>query len=538
MKLLTIQIEKSIIRIALVNYKGRRRLIEKLRSFDLPDELSEGRYIADPKGLSDYIAASLEKGRLSFGKAILLLGSSTVIHKEYTHEPVKKSHLSALANLEAESILPENEGEFIVEYSRYGPVKNQKGLEIASIFACSDAFVTNLVNALKRSGIKVVGAYSSLSAYSLLMKELIGADVSGERFSGKTVAALDISYPELRLAVFNEGQLIHQRMDEQIMEEFYRAVSGAYRVPVASAGSILAASGFLEDRGINLDEPKALEQTVQAAGSLFFRLVRSVNITLSSFDLALDHILVTGEGAAFPGFVGFVMESSGIDAESIDDLYPQFSKVLDLEEELSDRKDLYQSLLLSGSMSLKEHKRLNFLTRGLKRKKSARRTRLVCAFILLATIVVMSLLPINYFITLKDRDKNTAFTKTPEYIAAQELLNEQRDIRSRLGEIEAERAKLPFGNSNTARDLKILRERLFNGPVIDMLTYDKETGKYSGQAEVSDLPVFIEAKNSFKNEDGLKVSVPLTLFREGNWYCMFEIETTEKREEGKLDEIN
>lgn len=537
MKLVTIQVQKNDLRIALVKYQGTQRLVEKMRSFDLPDDLTEGRYASEPQALSDFIASSIERGRLPSEKAILLLGASSVIHKEYTHGQVKKTQLLALANMEAESSLPEDEGEYIIENQWYGTHKNKEGMQTSAIFASADAYITDLVGALRRAGVRVIGAYSSLNVYSRMMGELVNSGSFAKIHSGKTLAAVDITHPEIRLAIYNKGQLIHQRMDEQLMEEFFRAASSAYRVPVSTVGRILSANGFLEAEEENREDPEALSRITQAAGLVFSRLLRSINILLDSLDLTLDYILISGEGAAFPGFVDFIGETSGISVGSVDEFHSEFSEIVDLAGELSDRKDLYSSILMLSGIGSKDQKKLNFLTRGVKRKKSARMTRLICALILLLTLVVMSLLPINYFITVRDLESNRTIMENPDYVAARQLIEEHRMVRTRLSEIEAEKARLPFGNSDTSKDLTVFNENLFTNVFINELRYDKTTDKYSGMASVNDPKIFIDAKNRLNKDERYKVSVPMTIFKaDNNWYCMFEVETI--GEEGTSDEVN
>jgi Tfp pilus assembly PilM family ATPase len=534
MKLLTIQIEKNVLRLAQINSKGNRCFISKMRSFDLPENLYEGRYAADPHALSDYIISSIEKGRLPLGKAALLLGASSVIHKEYTHEPVRQSHLLALANLEAETILPEDEGEFIVENLWYGQEKNEQGLQTSSIFASSNAFVTDLAKALKQGGIKVVGVYSSLGVYSQLMKRLISGEVSGDRFEGKTVAALDISYPELRLAIYHKGQLIHQRMDEQLIDELYRTVASAHRIPMDAVGNFLLKNGLIEEKEGNKSDPSALEQTMQSVATTFSRLLRSINIILSAEGLSLDYLLVSGEGSSIPGLLDFVGDTSGISVGSAEEFYSEFSHVLELEGELADRTDLYASMLLLGAPGQKAVKSLNFLTQGLKRRRSKGRTYLICGLILLLTLIVMSLQPINYMIAVGDRDKNIALMESPEYVAVQQLLDEQRQVRNQLSEAEAEKSKLPFGGSGLSERLKILQSELFVSTTVNTLQYDHETGRFSGEVVTGDLNLFIDAKKIINEQESFRVSIPLTLYRgDNNWYCQFEIELLKTGEEEK-----
>lgn len=535
MKLLSVQIEKNSLRLAQINVKDNQCLVGKIRGFDLPENLEDGRYVKDPQGLSDFIISSIEKGQFSFRKAALLLGNSLIIHKEYTHEALKKSHLLALSNLEAETILPDDEGGFIVENLWYGSEKNKQGLQTSSIFACSNAFIADLVKALKKGGIKVVGAYSSLGAYSQLMKRLISREISGDRFAGKTVVALDISYPELRLAIYHNGHLIHQRTDEQLMEEFYRTVASAYRIPLNAVGRLLLEKGLLKKAEGEKADLQAPDKTVEAAATAFSRLMRSINIILNAEELDIDYLLVTGEGALIPGLLDFVGENYEITAERVDKLYPQFSKAIVLEEELAGRTDLYPISLLLGAAGQKSViKSIDFLTYGLKQRKRKNRTYLVCGLILLLTLMVMAMQPINYLIVLKDRDKNIAIMESPEYVAVQKLIEEQRQLRHQLSEAKAKKSKLSFGESDLSEYLKILQSELFASTEISTLQYDHETRKFSGEVVTNDLNEFIDAKNRLNNYESLKVSIPLTLYRgDNNWFCRFEIEALDAEEEEK-----
>jgi len=148
--------------------------------------------------------------------------------------------------------------------------------------------------------------------------------------------------------------------------------------------------------------------------------------------------------------------------------------------------------------------------------------------------MVMAMQPINYLIVLKDRDKNIAIMESPEYVAVQKLIEEQRQLRHQLSEAKAKKSKLSFGESDLSEYLKILQSELFASTEISTLQYDHETRKFSGEVVTNDLNEFIDAKNRLNNYESLKVSIPLTLYRgDNNWFCRFEIEALDAEEEEK-----
>lgn len=511
MNLLTIKIEKNILQLAEVRQSGKKTYINKVRVFPMPENLENGSFIKNTKAFADFVVASIEKGKLAKEKAMLLLDVSSVLLKEYTHEKTKPSHLLSLASLEADAILPDNEGIFIIENEWYGNRQDQDGLQTSAIYAANEGFISGLSRDLKAKGIKLVAVFPTTIVHTDIIKKLISKGISGSEFDQKTVVALNLSNQEIRVAVFHNRELIHQRADDQIMEEFYRNVANVFHLSLEEAEEHCLKYGFDEEGIGNKKNPDAYEHMAQTAVSLITRMARSIKIILTSQNLRPHHIIISGEASAIPGLTRFINECLGIQCDGIERFYQSLSKVIDLDGELKERKKLFQRLIILAGLDFKHKKDLNFLTFGIARIRNNRRTIFVCTFIFIATILVMAILPINYYITSEDYKRNSEAIERPEYMEAQNLIIEQRNIQAQVDALEAEANRLPFGESNLSYLLLELQTKLFAGTTINTMFYNSQFETFEVLFTTKDLDSFILAKNRVNEDEKFEVSLPLTI---------------------------
>ncbi|HZK61758.1 MAG TPA: pilus assembly protein PilM, partial [Anaerovoracaceae bacterium] len=407
MNLLTIKIENNILQLAEVRHIGKKAYIDKVRVFSIPENLGNGGFVKNTEVFADFVVSCLDRGKLKKEKAMILLDISTVFLKEYTHEKSKPIHLLSLASLEADAALPENEGEFIIENEWYGPRKNQKGMQTSAIYAVNERFITRITKDMKTRGIKLAAVIPTTIVHTDIIKKLLSNKISGSEFDNKTVVALDLSHQEIRAIVFHNRELIHQRTDNQIMDEFYRSVATAFNLSLDVAEEYCLKNGFHEESEGNRRDPVAYEEMTQTGVSLVTRMARSIKMILSEENLIPDRIIISGVAAAIPGLAKFINECLGIQCNSINDYYESFSKAVELGGKLKsrnnlsqkNRNNLFQSLVLLAGIDYKRKKNLNFLTRGITRKRNNRRTIFVCTFVFIATLLVMSILHLNYYIT-------------------------------------------------------------------------------------------------------------------------------------------
>lgn len=530
MKLLTIKIEKSSLQLAEVNQVGKKSLIQKMRMFALPENLENGGFIHNPSALADFILSCIERGKLTKEKSVLLMDVASVMLKEYTHEKTKPSALLALASLEAEAVLPENEGSFIIENEWYGGTLNKDGLQRSAIYAVNEAFITEISKELKVKGVKLTAVFPTSIVHTQLIRNLLSAGISGNEFNSKTVAAIDLSHQEIRVSIFHNRSLIHQRADDILMEEFYRSIAAVFMIPLEEAEEYCLKYGFLENGAATGRISTEIYESIQNAGAaLITKLFRSINIILTSEQLHLDQIIISGTAAAFPGIAAIISEYTGAPCSSIDDYYGMLSQVVSLDGELKERQNLYQRLVILAGVDYRQKKSLNFLMKGIARKRSNRRTLTICGVIFLVTILIMAVLPLNYYITSQDYKDNSKAISSKEYVAARALLEEQRRVQTQLQEKKAESDSLPFGQSDVAAMLKELKTKLFTGSTINSLAYDQQTETFSMVFTTSKLDDFVVAKNRLNEGGRFKVSLPLTVnSTENMWQCQITIKVLPK----------
>lgn len=511
MDLLTIKIEKNILQVAEISQNRKKTFINKVRVFPIPENLENGGFVRNTADFADYISSCIERGKLKKEKAVLLLDISSVLLKEYTHEKSKPAHLLSLASLEADAVLPENEGKFIIENEWYGSRQNQDGLQTSAIYAVNEDFISGLTKAMKNKGIKLIAVFPTTVVHSDIIKKLLSKKISGSEFDYKTVVALDLSHQEIRASIFHNRDLIHQRVDDQIMEEFYRTVANSFRISLEGAEEYCLKNGLNEESQGNLMNPEAYEQMAQTGVSLITRIARSIKLILSAENLRPDRIIISGASSAIPGLTKFINECLGIPCDSIDNYYKVLSGAVDLDGELKDRKNIYQRFVLLSGVDLKLKKDLNFLTRGIARKRSTRRTILICSFVFIATLMVMSILPINYYITNQDYKRNSDVLESKAYIEVQNILLEQRQVQAQINALEAEADKLPFGESNLSFLLLELQTKLFAGTIINNMVYNSDTNSFDVVFTTTNLDNFVLAKNRVNEDEKFEVSLPLTI---------------------------
>lgn len=524
MNLLTIKIEKNILQLAKVRHIWKKTYIDKVRVFPIPENLENGGFVKNTGAFADFVVSCLDRGKLTKGKAMLLLDVSTVLLKEYTHEKSKPAHLLSLASLEADAVLPENEGKFIIENEWYGSRMDHEGLQTSAIYAVNESFITKITKDMKTRGIKLVAVIPTTIVHTDIIKKLLSNKISGSEFDNKTVVALDLSHQEIRASVFHNRELIHQRADDQIMDEFYRSVATAFHLSLEEAEEYCLKNGFREESEGNRRNSVAYEEMAQTGVSLVTRMARSIKIILSAENLILDRIIISGVAAAIPGLAKFINECLGIQCNSIDDYYESLSEAVKLDGELKNRNNLFQRLVLLAVIDYKHKKNLNFLTRGIARKRNNRRTIFICTFVFIATLLVMSILPINYYIASQDYKRNSEAIASPEYTLVQSLLIEQRQVQAQLNALKSEADSLPFGESNLAYLLSELQTKLFTGTTINSMTYNSEAETFDVLFTTTDLDSFILAKNRVNGDENFEVSLPLTISSDTNSFqCKISI---------------
>jgi len=535
MDLLTIKIEKNYLQLAEISHSKKKTFINKVRVFSIPENLENVGFVRNIGAFTDFVVSCIERGKLTKGNAILLLDVSSVLLKEYYHEKSKPAHLLALAGLEADAVLPDDEGKFIIQNEWYGARLNQDRLQTSSIYAVNEGFVSGITKEMKNRGIKLVAVLPTTIVHTDIIKKLISKKISGSEFDNKTVIAINMSNQEVRAAVFHNRELIHQRADDQIMEEFYRNVANAFSLSIEEAEEYCLKNGFDESRESNRENPEAYERMAESGVSLITRFARSIKIILSAENLRPDHIIISGSAAAIPGLTKFIYDCVGIQCNSIDDYRDAMTGVIDLGGELKDRKYLFERFVLLAGLDFKRKKELNFLTQGIARKKNKRRTIFLCLFLFITMLLVMSIAPINYLITSQDHKRNSQILGSTEYIEVQELLMEQRQVQAQINALEAETKKLPFGESNLAYLLLELNTKLFPGTQINSMLYDNETKTFDVVFTTTNLDSFVLAKNKVNEDEKFEVSLPLTISSEGDsLQCRINVKvlTVEEEQEG------
>ncbi|WP_027398490.1 hypothetical protein [Anaerovorax odorimutans] len=526
MNLLTIKIEKNIIQFAEINSKANSTHIKKVRFFIMPTNLENGGYLNNSESFADFIVDCIEKSNFDKkNKIILLMDVSGVLQKEYTHEKVKLPYLLSLARLEAEAILPENEGEFIVENENYGENLNSQGLQTSVIYAVSEKFIVEISEHMKIRGTSVVAVFPTTVVHSKIMEILISPKISAEEFWGKTILALDLSNYEVRAAIFNDRQLFHQRADDILIEEFYRDIAEIYHISIDEAIGFCTINGFDLNSKENKKNPEAFASMIQAGNSLFTKLYRSLKLILSAEKLELDEVILSGTLASISGIEEIVESCMGVKCRKLNDYYERLSEKIILEDEMKEREFLFQEIFCLAGIDYKKTKELNFLYNIISKKKNKISNIIVCIIILLSMLSVMAILPVMYYITNQDYKNNEKAINSASYGEARELLNEKNSLQEDLNKQKEEKVDFQNARSNMSSLLLELQNTLLVNNTISNIVYDSNKDTFEVVVKTTDLDNFIEAKNKLNKDERFNVSIPLILsVVDGEWNCQISIE--------------
>ena len=172
-----------------------------------------------------------------------------------------------MANLEADAILPANEGEFIVENEWYGHRLNRDGLETSMIYALDEGFVAELVQGMKANKLKLIGISPISAVHTGIIK--LFSSIKSNEFKDKTIVAINMSQHETYISIFHNQELVHQRVDESIIQDFYKEISDALQIPIHSVEAYCLRAGFKNDNSI------AYKQIADAATTMTTKLKRS-----------------------------------------------------------------------------------------------------------------------------------------------------------------------------------------------------------------------------------------------------------------------
>ncbi len=529
-QLLVIQIEKTVLKLADISVKGKIVFIHRMRRFVLPPSIENGECLKDPEAFADFVASSIEKGRLDRKKAILIMGTANVIQKEYRHEETKNSHLMSLALLEAEAVLPENEGPFIIENMPYGACKDKDGQIRSAIFAAKEEEVLKLAHEMKARGIPLVGIEAEIVAHSVFSRRFL--NLSGpetDRFQ-KTVLVINVSSQDTLISVFNKGNLLHQRVEDFRIGRLFESMAEPFGVDPDDAESYFSKLGFDENCPEYQERPELFAQMEDSAAAVVTKLSRSLNVILSADDLEMDQILLCGEYADIPKLSELIEDVTGVPCVRITEYPDRIDQLLRLDGELKGRPDLIGPLLILAGGERNRRKNLNFLAKGLTATKKKRRTFLICASLFLSMVIVMSILPLSYYITYVDKQRNEALLASAEYQDIKALISTQRELQAKVAAVDEERDRLPFGNSEAAKYLTVLQKRLFTGSEVNSIIYNEAEKTFTVILSISDLDTFVAAKNSVNAQKDLKVSLPLTLKEEnGRWVCQLSIQILDEK---------
>lgn len=215
-----VQIEDKYLRI--IKAEGEKNDIDELllnegHVFRFPGELKEN-LKNQPQLLADFIRECLKKCEHAGTDIILTLDSKLGFFKEYKYKKADKKIANERFYLENDNQKKTRDSINITQKIDYPEEKNNKDLSRAAIFGIDDKYFRELLKDLKKDGIDVHFATSTLIMYKNAIEQLLKSitmDLDKNRFIG-----ISIDDQLYRAVIIKDDNLYH--LEEKIVPEISR----------------------------------------------------------------------------------------------------------------------------------------------------------------------------------------------------------------------------------------------------------------------------------------------------------------------------
>lgn len=271
----------------------------------LPKNIS-GNVLNPPAQTADFIAALLREQGLRSYPLTLMLDMDQIINIVFPHVPAKPDKLRGLANLYAQSSLPQSSGEYYIAFNQREYIHTD-GQNRSTLFAASAELIRKFYIAMRKAGVMVYTIETSSAAFSRAVLSLAS-------FQTETSLTADIyiDFGETSslATVCHNKQIVF----EQAFSSIYQDVIDTYMN--ITEGTVEEAREFFSTVGINPDAeiytrfPDLLRRMNILVDVTLDEIMRTLRIVFSSERLETGLLYISGTFTYMPGFVEKVANDS------------------------------------------------------------------------------------------------------------------------------------------------------------------------------------------------------------------------------------
>lgn len=495
---------------------GKQNLFGAPVTFDLPEDLRDGRAFENIPGLALFAAQCVKKSEFQGWKVLFCLEDGPLVTKEFRHLPARRADLLKLAALEAKTVLKDDAEHYSVLLDEYGGPAEGEGPRLRSVlYAAPASLVRSIRQEFRGAGLKVARIVPTAAGLTSACRTALGIRPENPRFAGKVAAVVDAGFEKLRLVLLRDGYPIARKEFDSVCPDLLSILHRDGGVAPGECPRELMRPGFLLTAGADRLGPSASESVARLLETAVDETVRNVRVVLSSERLDLDRVLFCGTFTSHPDFRAYI-ESLSLEVP------------FDLAENLLSGPDFAPDaeaalngcgagdfLTLDGL--LQDADRIDFLYEEGQRRGG---TRISAAVVILTTagaLAAMSILPLLYSSALRQVEADCALLSSPAIVRIKELLDRQSSLTEKISSLEADRKALPAGLSDSSEIIgEVQKEILPNVVSIENCQIDNSAGSVLLNFTAADLDQFNAARKSVADAGYFTVLVPFSATRDAD----------------------
>ncbi|WP_457943238.1 hypothetical protein [Caproiciproducens sp. LBM24188] len=515
MKLIILQLSREILYLTPAK-NGNRAAFDAPRMFELPQPLRSGGALTNLPAFAEFVKHCVNSGDFNTNHCIVCLEEESVIRKEYQHLPCKPKNLVAFARLEAETVLPDDVEDYLIQNREYGYVNGLTGKLTGVLFAVRSDLVTGIRKAFSHVGLKVHKIVPPMGGLLSAAGALTGT-------AGKTVAVLDFSLEKTRLLVMHDRHPVFERSFEGIFDDLVEIVQKERSLPFQEAVDAAFHLNMNTDDGEASLSPETMRHISTLLDASADEAARNIRMVLSSERLDLDRILLCGPLASLPNYREF-WNSLDLDIPLSVINATDAGAVLPKAEPRALRTGFGPEAFftLAGILRAKRKDDLDFLKNIRSQSGSTAAQVTVLAVLTALSIGIMALQPFLNFMKARQLAQDEKDLSNPAYTEIQRLKNQEDKLFSEVEQQKSDRAMLPYGKSNSEEIVKqILEQVTAKGGTVLSCTVDQTSGNVSLTFAVSNFETYLSIKHNIESNGFFTIAVPFSAVVQtaGSYQC-------------------
>lgn len=511
---------------------GKQNLFGAPVTFDLPEDLQDGRAFENIPGLALYAAKCIKNTAFKGWKVLFCLEDGPLVTKEFRHLPARRADLLKLAALEAKTVLKDDAEHYSVMLDEFGGPAEGEGPRLRSmLYAAPAQLIRSIRQEFRGAGLKVARIVPTAAGLTSACRTALGIRPENPQFAGKVVAVVDAGFEKLRLVLLRDGYPVARKEFDSVYPDLLKILHRDGGIAPGECPRELMRPGFLLTAGAGRLGPSAVESVARLLETAADEAVRNARVVLSSERLDLDRILFCGALTSHPDFRDYIeFLSLEVPFDLAENLLsgPDFAPDADAALNGCRAGDF---LTLDGL--LQDADRIDFLYEESQRRGG---TRISAAVVILTTagaLAAMSILPLLYSSALRQVDADRALLSSPAIVRIKGLLDRQSSLEGDISVLESDRKALPAGLSDSSGVIgEIQKEILPNVVLIESCQIDNSSGSVSLGFTAADLDQFNAVRKSVADAGYFTVLIPFSATRDadtGAYQCSTTLQVRDFR---------